>query len=56
VCFVAAVMMSTVNIEFARFDRLSFERHQGFIRPAVERMMAFIQVLDADILVLVCDH
>eukprot|EP01036_Dinobryon_divergens_P040169 gene40169-biopygen32047 len=56
VCFVAAAVMSTVFIVFARFDRLSFERQERFIRPAVERMKAFNQVLDADILMIVCDH
>ena len=57
VCIVAAAVMSTVYIVFARFDRLSFDRNERFIRPAVERMKAFIQVvLDADTLVIVCDH
>ena len=48
--------MSTVYILFARFDRLSFERHERFIRPAVERIKLFIEILDADILKIIFDH
>jgi hypothetical protein len=41
--------MSTVYIVFARFDRLSFERQELYIIPAVERFKAFTLILDADL-------
>jgi hypothetical protein len=56
VCIVVAAVMSTVYIVFARFDRLSFDRQEKFIRPAVERMKAFTQILDADIAKLLADR
>eukprot|EP01035_Chromulina_nebulosa_P069217 gene69217-biopygen485 len=56
VCIVAAAVMSMVYIVFARFDRLSFERQERYIRPAVEQIKGFTQILDADIGKLLADR
>ena len=55
-CIVVATVMSTVYIVFARFDRLSFERQERYIHPAVQRIKAFTQILDADIAKLLADR
>ena len=41
--------MSLVYIVFARFDLLSFERQEKYVRPIVERMKSFTKELDLDI-------
>eukprot|EP01035_Chromulina_nebulosa_P069671 gene69671-biopygen49517 len=56
VCIVVAAVMSTVYIVFARFDRLSFDRQEKFIHPAMERMKSFTQILDTDIAKLFTDR
>eukprot|EP01035_Chromulina_nebulosa_P069365 gene69365-biopygen28800 len=55
VCIVVATVMSTVYIVFARFDRLSFERQEIYIHPAVQRIKVFTQILDAAIAKLLAD-
>ena len=48
-CIVVAAVMSAVYIVYARFNVLSFDRRERFVRPVAERMKAISEILESQI-------
>eukprot|EP01036_Dinobryon_divergens_P061960 gene61960-biopygen35154 len=49
ICIVVAGVMSLVYIVFGRFERLSFDRRERYVRPIAERMIAITGKLEESI-------